>query len=240
VTKKKKAGKNEKRTNQTAHERALTNPRARETIGALRATWDNLTPDDRGEKLNDLIRLGCSVRGLARELDKPESTIRRYIALAHSSESGGNWIATIERTLAKKRAKEREVSRIEALRESKAMFEKNGELKPVPNDKSAANDAKHKLSEHKTQQTRQSPHPVSRGAEEPSQGNGVASEKGRRAEEPKQKIDLVERYRLQSGGVTPKRIQRLQAIVESIAPRPYRDARSMKRQGRPLPPTDPN
>src|ERR1035437_7425032 len=100
MKKKKSVGKNEKRINQTAHQRAMENPEVREALSALRARWSDLSPQQRGEQLNVLISFKCSVGGIAKELGKPATSIRRYIALANPPDAGGDWIATMERTWA--------------------------------------------------------------------------------------------------------------------------------------------
>lgn len=87
-------GEPQKPLNNTKHSRAMKNPRVREIVTNLGASWKDLSLQRRGELLSELLRIGCSERGLARELHIPPSTIRRVLEPIKSEENGdwsGMW-----------------------------------------------------------------------------------------------------------------------------------------------------
>ena len=88
MTRKRKVDRKErkKRSHQSAHRRAMTNPRVRQLVTALRTRWDSLDPLQRGDCLTELTALGCSRRGLETELKQSATSLRRFIALAGLSD----------------------------------------------------------------------------------------------------------------------------------------------------------
>ncbi len=230
----KKKSKKQQRRNDTPHHRAMTNPRVQQTLSALRASWNDLSPQEKGEQLNKLVDSGCSLRGLSEELSIPLTTIRRYIALAHSSESGGDRIAIMERTTAKKPAKERDVSRIEAARESQAMFQRNRKPESAIKQTGEAKKLQGASAAPPTKKIITSPAPVATKVP-PIKDDGLSGKESR-VEDQRPK-SLLEQWK-QGHPSYSEGIQRLISLPDSIEPRPHQNARSMGRQGRPLPPTD--
>jgi hypothetical protein len=233
MTKRKKAGKNQKakHLNQTAHRRAMKNSKTEAAFSSLRERWDGMSDEQRGEQLIELIGLKCSVRGLADDLGKPESTIRRYIRLAKSTQTNRGWIARLERTLAKgpltqKTTSARELADCKPSEtpSKKAPQSVIKEMYPVKNDVHSST----------TQQTKRIISSSSTSAQVRPVINQASSEKESRpgVHEPRARpIDLYF-SRMQ---ITQDKIQRLAAIPDSIEARPYRDAKSIKRQGKSSP-----
>jgi hypothetical protein len=237
MTKRKKAGKNQeaKHLNQTAHQQAMKNPKTQAAFSALRERWDGMSAEQRGEQLIGLVGFKCSVRGIADELGKPETTIRRNIERAKSPETSSAWIAMMERTLAKgpltqKTKSAREVagckpSEIPAKRGAQPVIQ---EMSPVKDDVHSST----------TQQTKRITSSSSTSAQVRPVMNQTLSDKESRPGEHEPKTRLVD-LSISREQIIQDKIQRLAAIPDSIQPRPFRDARSMQRQGRPLPPIDP-
>ena len=230
----KKKSKKQQRRNDTPHQRAMTNPRVQQTLSALRASWNDLSPQERSEQLNKLVDSGCSLRGLSEELGIPLTTIRRYIASAHSSESGGDWIAMMETTLAKKPAKERDVSRIEAARESQAMLQRNRTAAPAIKETGQAKQERGALAAQPTKKIIARPESVATKVP-PVKDDGLSGKESQVGNQrPQSPLEQWKQGHLSNS----ERIQRLISLPDSIKPRPHQNARSMGRQGRPLPPTD--
>jgi hypothetical protein len=80
VTKRKRVDKVEKtkRVNNTRHFRAVLNPKVKEFLTMLRADWAVMAPSERGQCIVQLISLGCSRRGLGRELGVSATNIRKH------------------------------------------------------------------------------------------------------------------------------------------------------------------
>lgn len=77
----KKAG----RLRKTQHRIALKKPSTRQLVGRLKRYWDLWDEIKRGELLFALTNNKdhqCSIRGLAKDLDEKEATLRRYIMLS--------------------------------------------------------------------------------------------------------------------------------------------------------------
>jgi hypothetical protein len=94
----------------TAHLRATSQPDVWRLIVELRQQWDRWDEIKRGDHLRDLKRRGCTQRGLARELNMGESTIRRYMVLSSQTEAERAAFRngeTAKRILARRAAKER-------------------------------------------------------------------------------------------------------------------------------------
>ncbi len=70
----------------TDHRTAASKPEARRLIAELKRHWESWDVPKRGDRLAKLVSLGCSIRGLARDLDSKPTTIDTYIKLASLSE----------------------------------------------------------------------------------------------------------------------------------------------------------
>lgn len=64
------------------HRKVASSPEVSLLIDNLRRDWELCGTVQRGDRIRDLVRLGCSLRGLARDLDIPEPTLRRYVTLS--------------------------------------------------------------------------------------------------------------------------------------------------------------
>jgi hypothetical protein len=76
-----------KQTNRTAHQRAIADPQLMSLIRALRRDWKKIGLIERGERLRELAKRGCSTRGLGKELRQSATTVRRHMTLAGLPES---------------------------------------------------------------------------------------------------------------------------------------------------------
>lgn len=77
----------QKRKHVTAHRRASASQAVAALIVQLRRSWKALDRVERGDRLCELAKLGCSTRGLGEELGLSATTIRRHIDLASMPES---------------------------------------------------------------------------------------------------------------------------------------------------------
>jgi hypothetical protein len=233
VTKKNEDGKTKKR-NQTAHQRAMANPKIREAVSALQSNWDDLSPGQLGEQLQRLVYAECSVKGLARDLGKPESNLRRHIELVNPSRSRSDSKAEIKRTSAKEPEKRSVTSSLKAAIESRNMFFKKKAIAPAVQKPDPPNEPQHPAM---AQRAKMISNPASIVTKAPLVVvDGLARQESP-AEEERPPMSPLESY----NSATPslqERMQQLASLPDSIPSRPFRDARSMKRQGRPLPPTD--
>jgi hypothetical protein len=227
---KKETAKNPKRRNQTDHERAMKTPCVREIFSALQSNWDKLTSRQAGEQLQRLEDLGCTGQGLARDLEKSETNIRKRIKEANSSDERGGWIAAMESTLAKTPDRRKEISAIEASRESKAMFQKNKKAGTVIKEKPLTKGPKDTLgAQPKEKFTTTS----LISAKETAKVTDKVSEQSDQAGESASKMTLVD----YSNSIRQGRIQRLIDISQSdMTRRPLTNASQLGRQGRPIPP----
>lgn len=232
---KKKDG-NTKRSNQTDHRTAMKNPKVQAVLNSLQLKWNTLSSEQLGGHLITLIELKCSRRGIAKYLNKPDTTIRRYIDLVNDSKHESDSIAEMGRTLAKRPEEESSKSPLEAARESKAMFQASKSARLEVNKHDQAKKPQHAL---KTQLTGRTPSPVPAVAEEPRVGSEGRNEKENRTQEAISELTPLQIYNRTRSSMSD-RIPRLASIAESIPSRPYRDARSMKPQGKPVPPADPD
>ena len=237
MTKRKKAGKNEKeqRVNQTAHQQAMANPQAQKALSVLRDDWNGLSPEQLGERLNELIGLGCSARGIAKELGKPETSIRRYIALANQPEPGSDWITMLERTLATGFPTQSAKNTREAADCKPSRIPTKKGARPIVKETSSVKDH---VQSSRTPQAKKVATPPSTRAQERPILDRVASEKQSQPGVGEPGMSPLELYKLSKGQSLEDRMRRLAAISDSIKPRPFRNAHSMQRQGRPLPPKD--
>lgn len=77
----------QKRRNKNRHYRTTLNPNVRKLIEFLRNRWAVLGSVERGRRINKLVSVGCSKRGLGKDLDIPESSVRRDAKIAKLPES---------------------------------------------------------------------------------------------------------------------------------------------------------
>jgi hypothetical protein len=99
-----------KRSQGTAHYRAMAKPEAQKLVSILRPGWTTMGFKERGERLRELLSLGCSARGLQMELNQSATSIRRYIELAELPEKDRKAIeagASAKKTLALKATADR-------------------------------------------------------------------------------------------------------------------------------------
>jgi hypothetical protein len=68
------------RGNLKVHRRTLADPRVQKLIRSLSRKWQKIDRVERGERLLDLAKLGCSTRGLGEALAQSATNIRRYMA----------------------------------------------------------------------------------------------------------------------------------------------------------------
>ncbi len=70
----------------TAHQPIACSPEVKPLVLKLRQDWKNLDVDERVSRLQDIVSPGCSIRGLSRDLDVPEATLRRCLKFASTPE----------------------------------------------------------------------------------------------------------------------------------------------------------
>ena len=70
------------RNNSTAHRRAVARSQVKRLISKLNNDWDHIDRIERGERLLELVRQGCSPRGLANDIGRSATNIRRHMTLA--------------------------------------------------------------------------------------------------------------------------------------------------------------
>lgn len=240
MTKKKVVGENQKHRNQTAHQRALSDPAIRKALGVLESNWESLSHIELGERLNHLKELDCSVRGMSDELKKKPTTIRRYIEQFKASQSKRDSAEETRHTRPDKPKERTTLSSIEAAKESKAMFARSKALglginKPGPVKEPQSSAETQPAA--KTQSAKLAASPALMTASEPSLKSEGLEEKVTPTQEVATKIDPPNIYQLAQANRS-KQIQRLASLSDQIAPRPYRNAWSMKRQGTPVPEKD--
>ncbi len=233
--KRKDVSKSKQCRNDARHQRAMTDPRVQRLLSALRANWNDQIPQENGAPLKKLKDLGCPVRGIARELGKPASSIRRYIKHANSSESRSAWVAMMERTVAKEPEEETTMSAIEAARQAGALIPRKKGLGPVIEETHSEKDHVHSSTAPPAKKVTS---PALTRAQELRAMNPDQSGKQIQAGSGEPRMSLVDAYKLSKGQSISDSVRRLEAIPDSIEPRPFQNARSMKRQGKPLPPED--
>lgn len=234
MTKKKHSNGN-KRSNETAHQRAMTDPKVREAMATLGSNWKLLSQQELGAKLSELVELNCSVRGIAEASKIPASTIRRRIASVASLKSLSGRNTELVRTLGKISGMRSPKSAIEAARESNAMFQKNRPVAPEIEQKFPAKSSQHP---RKLKPPESSVGTPSVATKVPVTAEGKLGGRKRRSDEELPKMSLVDQYRL--GQLSGPEVRRVFASQPKLLERrPFRDISSMKRQGRPVPPTDP-
>jgi hypothetical protein len=82
----KRRRKRKRRTNLTAHRRAMADPKVKRLLTELRTTWNQIDGIHRGDCLRALISLGCSTRGLGKELEESPTSIGRHMELSRLPE----------------------------------------------------------------------------------------------------------------------------------------------------------
>lgn len=82
-----KVATNQKRTRNDAHHRALMIPKVQKLVSILRKDWAVMGAVERGQRINELTSLGCSGRGLGRDLGVSATSIRRHKEIAGLPES---------------------------------------------------------------------------------------------------------------------------------------------------------
>jgi hypothetical protein len=75
-----------KRSQGTAHYRAMAKPEAQNLVSILRSGWEDMDFNERGQRSCELVSLGCSVRGLETELNQSATSIRRHMELVNLPE----------------------------------------------------------------------------------------------------------------------------------------------------------
>jgi hypothetical protein len=79
---KKKMGASSSHRNMTRHRQIAKRRDVGVKISTLAKQWNKINPIQRGESLCELVDLGCSRRGLAKDLRKSETSVRRHMTLA--------------------------------------------------------------------------------------------------------------------------------------------------------------
>jgi hypothetical protein len=104
----------QKRSNKNRHYRSTLNPKVRKLIEFLRSGWAAMGAVERGQRIKKLVSVGCSKRGLGRELGVSESSIRKHAEIADLPESDRKAIdsgASAKKILTQKAAAERQAQR---------------------------------------------------------------------------------------------------------------------------------
>ena len=234
MTTKRKANEKEKPLNETANQRAMTRPEVREALNVLRTSWSDLSPQQRGEKLNVLIGFKCSRRGIAKELGTQESNIRKCIAKANPSEEGNDWATMMKSTLAKEPQKQNTKSASEDVRQIPSKIPAKKKAEPVIKETYPMQDQARTST---AQQTKKITYPSSTAVKEPPVVSGATSGQENQLGEDspgKKMADAI----LKTWQNRQDKLQQLASTSEQIKPRPQYDARSLGRQGGPLPPKD--
>jgi hypothetical protein len=195
-----------------------------------------LNQQELGEKLSNLIELNCSIRGIAEELNKPPTTIRRQMDLVQPSRNRRDSRTAKGRTFAQEPSKQVTMSAIEASQASKAMFQRNRALGLGIVKTEAGKEPQHAL---KAQSTTRVATPASITSQEPPACNEGLGRKESRTQEGGPTLTPIEKYNLAQSNMA-ERIGRLESLPDQIPPRPRWDARSMQRQGKPSPAKDRN
>lgn len=216
-----------KRHNLTGHDRAMTDAEVKNAFGALKSSLNSLSGEEQGNRFRKLVDSGCSIRGLGRDLGIPPTTVKRYMKLAETLEANSDWSVMLDTLAPCDTTEETKLSSIEAARESKAEFERNKAMM-------LANAHQAKVPPASKTGPPNNSRITSKSAKESHTVNDRSYEKEISAEDPPKK-NLSEQFmqaRQNGHG-------RLRVLVSmDVEPRPIRNAHSLKRQGRPLPPKD--
>jgi hypothetical protein len=222
-TTKKKGRKNVKRINQTAHQRAMSNPEAQRVLKALRASWSALSPQQRDEQLKVLIGFkGTTMAGIARDLGQPPTTIRRHIKPA------SDWLADMLDAWADDPQEQSERGADQYACHFPPKIPAWKKLAPVINEKSPAQDDAHIST---AQQTKKITLPISIRAKEPPVVKDATSGQEDKVGKGTPVSSNVDAY-IRRQQILDEKAQRLTAMIDEIPPRPIYSAKSMKRQGK--------
>jgi hypothetical protein len=231
---KKKADKKEKTLNVTANQRAITRPEVQEALNVLRTRWRDLSPQQRGERLNVLIGFGCSGHGIAKELGKSESNIRKYIPKDNPPEEGNDWATMMKSTLAKEPKKQSTKSASEDVRQIPSKIPAKKRAEPVIKETYPMQDHARTSTAQQTKKiTRPSSTPVKALPVLSAATSGQENQAGKDNPQ-KRNADAI----LKTWQTRQDRLQGLASIHEQIKRRPHYDAYSIGRQGGPIPPKD--
>ena len=119
-----------KRAHETAHWRTMADPAVQKLVSNLQLGWGSMGLLERGSLLRELAALGCSIRGLEKELGQSATSIRRHIVLATLPEADRKAIdagASAKKILALKAIADRQrrrQRRIDEDRETGALSDK--------------------------------------------------------------------------------------------------------------------
>ena len=210
--------------NNTANSRALNDPKVRKALKSLQEYWDVLSQPEQIERVNDLLKFGCSRRGIADETKIPLSTLSRHsVPKPLKPRKDPRPGATPD--LNKESQKRRRPSAIDAARESQAMFQKlkasrRGEIE----GKEMAKE------EQKPFIAQQPVIPAADSVIETSPKGEETSEKGSHTQNDQPKSGQRELFEAAQVSRVERR-QRLATIPDQIKARPQYTARSMRRQG---------
>lgn len=227
MTTKRKAGEKNKPLNETANQRAMTRPEVREALNVLRTSWSDLSSQQRGEKINVLIGFKCSRRGIAKELGKQESNIRKYIAKANPSEKGDDWATMMKSTLVKEPQKQSAKSASEDVRRIPSKTPANKKAEPIIKKTYPTQDHARAST---AQQTKKITYPSLTAVKEPPVVSSASSGQENRLGEDGPGETITGAI-LKAWQDRQDRLKRLASISEEIKPRPLYDARSLGRQG---------
>jgi len=225
---KEKTDKTKRSHNITRHDRAMTDTNVRAAFAALKSNWPSLAEQEQGEQLRKLVDAGCSVRGLARDLEQSASTLGRRMKLAETLEANRDWSAMLETLAPQEERTQNELGPLEAARESQAEFQRNKTAMRAERQKGQMNEA---------QPAAKAQTPItSRFTLVPAKQDPVVSERSIRreisAEDPSKK-SLLDQIKLR----VQEREEKIRRLVSiEIEPRPIRNAHPIPRQGRPLTP----
>ncbi len=225
-----------KRKNQTKHQLAMKNPKVRELMGCIRTCWNSCIPRERGQLLSELISLGCSVSGIAENIQRSETTISRCIKEANRPDEDSDSIATIELTPAEKPKEQSTTSTGEAVRQISSKTPAKKIVGPVIKDtRPAQNHARTPAAQPTKNFTPISPIKL---IELPALNVATSDQEGQGGEKTP-KTSLVDAI-MNQGRTFEGGIGRVEIEVEQFPKRREYNARSMKRQGKPVPPQDPH
>jgi len=110
------------RINFNAHQRSKLIPKVRQLLKVLIGGWPVMLPLERGLRLRELISLGCSMRGIGRDMQISETNIRKHVEITGLPESDRKAIdegASAKKILALKAIGKRQMRRQQRIDEDK-------------------------------------------------------------------------------------------------------------------------
>jgi hypothetical protein len=111
-----------RRININAHQRSRLIPKVRQLLKVLIEGWPVMRPLERGLRLRELISLGCSMRGIGRDMEVSPTNIRKHVEIAGLPESDRKAIdegASAKKVLALKAIANRQMRRQQRIDEDK-------------------------------------------------------------------------------------------------------------------------